>query len=29
MTATLYVDPNDPRPAVHAFASKYEKLYER
>ena len=27
MTATLYVDPNDPRPAVHAFANKYEKLY--
>ena len=27
MTATLYVDPNDPRPAVHAFATKYEKLY--
>jgi branched-chain amino acid transport system substrate-binding protein len=22
MTATLYVDPNDPRPAVHAFATK-------
>jgi branched-chain amino acid transport system substrate-binding protein len=27
MTATLYVDPTDPRPAVHAFATKYEKLY--
>jgi ABC-type branched-subunit amino acid transport system substrate-binding protein len=27
MTATLYVDPNDPRPAAHAFATKYEKLY--
>src|SRR5215469_4136347 len=27
MTATLYVDPGDPRPAVHAFATKYEKLY--
>ena len=27
MTATLYVDPSDPRPAVHAFATKYEKLY--
>ena len=27
MTATLYVDPNDPRPAVHAFATNYEKLY--
>ena len=27
MTATLYVDPSDPRPAVHEFATKYEKLY--
>lgn len=27
MTATLYVDPSDPRPAMHAFATKYEKLY--
>ena len=27
MTATLYVDPSDPRPAVHAFATNYEKLY--
>jgi branched-chain amino acid transport system substrate-binding protein len=27
MTATLYVDPSDPRPAVHAFATKYETLY--
>ncbi len=27
MTATLYVDPIDPRPAVHAFAIKYAKLY--
>jgi branched-chain amino acid transport system substrate-binding protein len=27
MTATLYVDPNDPRPAVHAFSTQYEKLY--
>jgi hypothetical protein len=27
MTATLYVDPSDPRPAVHQFATKYEKLY--
>jgi branched-chain amino acid transport system substrate-binding protein len=27
MTATLYVDPNDPRPAVHDFATKYEKQF--
>jgi branched-chain amino acid transport system substrate-binding protein len=27
MTATLYVDPGDPRPAVHEFATKYEKVY--
>src|SRR5215471_362309 len=27
MTATLYVDPGDPRPAVHEFATRYEKLY--
>jgi ABC-type branched-subunit amino acid transport system substrate-binding protein len=27
MTATLYVDPSDPRPDVHEFATKYEKLY--
>jgi branched-chain amino acid transport system substrate-binding protein len=27
MTATLYVDPIDPRPAVHAFAIKYAELY--
>jgi branched-chain amino acid transport system substrate-binding protein len=27
MTATLYVDPSDPRPAVHEFATKYDKLY--
>ena len=26
MTATLYVDPSDPRPDVHEFATKYEKL---
>lgn len=27
MTATLYVDPSDRRPAVHAFATNYEKLF--
>src|SRR5271166_466785 len=27
MTATLYVDPSDPRPAVHEFATKYEQLW--
>jgi len=27
MTATLYVDPGDPRPLVHEFATKYEELY--
>ena len=27
MTATLYVDPRDPLPAVHEFATKYERLY--
>lgn len=27
MTATLYVDPRDPVPAVHEFATKYERLY--
>jgi branched-chain amino acid transport system substrate-binding protein len=27
MTATLYVEPSDPRPAVHEFAAKYEKSY--
>jgi branched-chain amino acid transport system substrate-binding protein len=27
MTATLYVDPSDPRPAVREFATKYERLY--
>jgi len=27
MTATLYVDPSDPRPAVREFATKYETLY--
>jgi branched-chain amino acid transport system substrate-binding protein len=27
MAATLYVDPGDPRPAVHEFAAKFEKLY--
>jgi branched-chain amino acid transport system substrate-binding protein len=27
MTATLYVDPSDPRPAVREFATGYEKLY--
>jgi branched-chain amino acid transport system substrate-binding protein len=26
-TAVLYVDPKDPRPAVHEFATKYEKTY--
>jgi len=27
MTATLYVDPRDPLPAMHEFATKYERLY--
>ena len=27
MTATLYVDPNDPRPAVREFATRYGELY--